>query len=115
MKSLIDECLSLDLVEVARGRGFVESSALVWMGKAGWKVSQVYEARDRDLSMKVALKTIRPEISADPQALSRFKNEVQLTRRIIHHNVRRVFDLGHHILGGGEITSTPNLTSLKLK
>jgi hypothetical protein len=25
MKFLIDECLSLDLVEVARGRGFVES------------------------------------------------------------------------------------------
>ena len=37
MKFLIDECLSLDLVEVARGRGFVESSHVVWMGKAGWK------------------------------------------------------------------------------
>jgi hypothetical protein len=37
VKFLIDECLSLDLVEVARGRGFVESSQVVWMGKAGWK------------------------------------------------------------------------------
>jgi hypothetical protein len=37
MKFLIDECLSLDLVEVARGRGFVESSHVVWMGKAGGK------------------------------------------------------------------------------
>jgi hypothetical protein len=37
VKFLIDECLSLDLVEVARGRGFVESSHIVWMGKAGWK------------------------------------------------------------------------------
>lgn len=37
MKFLIDECLSLDLVEVARCRGFVESSHVVWMGKAGWK------------------------------------------------------------------------------
>ena len=37
MKFLIDECLSLDLVKVARGRGFVESSHVVWMGKAGWK------------------------------------------------------------------------------
>ena len=37
MKFLIDECLSLDLVEVARERGFVESSHVVWMGKAGWK------------------------------------------------------------------------------
>ena len=37
MKFLIDECLSLDLVEVARDHGFVESSHVVWMGKAGWK------------------------------------------------------------------------------
>jgi hypothetical protein len=33
----INECLSLDLVEVARERGFVESSHVVWIGKAGWK------------------------------------------------------------------------------
>lgn len=37
VKFLIDECLSLDLVAVARDRGFVESSHVVWMGKAGWK------------------------------------------------------------------------------
>jgi hypothetical protein len=37
VKFLIDECLSLDLVEVAGSRGFVESSHVVWMGKAGWK------------------------------------------------------------------------------
>ena len=37
VKFLIDECLSLDLVAVAHGRGFVESSHVVWMGKAGWK------------------------------------------------------------------------------
>lgn len=37
VKFLIDECLSLDLVEIARGRGFEESSHVVWMGKAGWK------------------------------------------------------------------------------
>jgi len=37
MKFLIDECLSLDLVEVAVNSGFPESSHVVWMGKAGWK------------------------------------------------------------------------------
>jgi hypothetical protein len=37
VKFLIDECLSLDLMEVARSRGFAESSHVVWMGKAGWK------------------------------------------------------------------------------
>jgi hypothetical protein len=37
VKFLIDECLSLDLVAVAHNRGFVESSHVVWIGKAGWK------------------------------------------------------------------------------
>lgn len=37
LKFLIDECLSLDLVEVARGRGFPASSHVVWLGKSGWK------------------------------------------------------------------------------
>ena len=37
LKSLIDECLSLDLVDVARDRGFTQSSHVVWLGKAGWK------------------------------------------------------------------------------
>jgi hypothetical protein len=37
LKFLIDECLSLDLVEVAINSGFPESSHVVWLGKAGWK------------------------------------------------------------------------------
>ncbi len=37
LKFLIDECLSLNLVEVARDRGFTQSSHVVWLGKAGWK------------------------------------------------------------------------------
>lgn len=36
-KFLVDECLSLDLVEVARSRGFPESSHVVGIGKSGWK------------------------------------------------------------------------------
>jgi len=37
VKFLIDECLSLDLVAVARGSGFGGSSHVVWLGKGGWK------------------------------------------------------------------------------
>jgi hypothetical protein len=37
VKFLIDECLSPDLVAVAQGRDFGQSSHVVWMGKAGWK------------------------------------------------------------------------------
>lgn len=37
MKFLIDECLTLDLVQLARGRGFGESSHVVWLGLQGCK------------------------------------------------------------------------------
>jgi predicted nuclease of predicted toxin-antitoxin system len=37
LKFLVDECLSPRLVEVCRSGGFVESSHVVWMGKAGWQ------------------------------------------------------------------------------
>jgi hypothetical protein len=36
-KFLIDECLSPALALLARGRGFVESSHVTWLGKSGWK------------------------------------------------------------------------------
>jgi Domain of unknown function (DUF5615) len=36
-KFLIDECLSPDLAALARECGFVESSHVTWLGKAGWK------------------------------------------------------------------------------
>jgi serine/threonine protein kinase/predicted negative regulator of RcsB-dependent stress response len=65
------------------------------LGKGG--MGQVYEAADAELGVRVALKTIRPEISADVSALLRFKREVELTRRVTHPNVCRIFDLGWHI------------------
>ena len=37
IKLLIDECLSAELVLMARERGHHESSHVVWIGKSGWK------------------------------------------------------------------------------
>jgi hypothetical protein len=34
---LIDECLSAELVLLARERGHHEASHVLWIGKAGWK------------------------------------------------------------------------------
>jgi hypothetical protein len=36
-KLLIDECLSSELVLMARERGHHEASHVVWIGKSGWK------------------------------------------------------------------------------
>jgi serine/threonine protein kinase len=53
----------------------------------------VYRARDEELDRDVALKLIRSEIADNPAALERFKREVQLSSRVTHKNVLRVYDL----------------------
>jgi serine/threonine protein kinase len=67
---------------------------LRFIGQGG--MGQVYEALDLELKGKVALKTIREDISSDPRMLSRFRREVLLTRRITHPNVCRTFDIERH-------------------
>jgi serine/threonine protein kinase/tetratricopeptide (TPR) repeat protein len=64
---------------------------LRFIGQGG--MGQVYEAFDRELKERVALKAIRKEISSDPRMLSRFRREALLTRRITHPNVCRTFDI----------------------
>ena len=58
----------------------------------------VYQAWDQDLSVVVALKTVRPEVSADPEAARqlerRFKQELLLARQVTHRNIVRVHDMG---------------------
>ncbi len=58
----------------------------------------VYQAWDRDLSVVVALKTVRPEVAADPEAARmlerRFKQELLLARKVTHKNIVRVHDMG---------------------
>jgi Tol biopolymer transport system component/serine/threonine protein kinase len=70
-----------------------------FLGRGG--MGQVYEAEDTLLGERVALKAIHPEIASEPANLTRFRNEIQLARRITHTNVCRIFDLemdeGHGI------------------
>jgi serine/threonine protein kinase len=59
----------------------------------------VYEAWDAELGVPVAVKVIRPEITAsDPQAAGeierRFKRELLLARQVTHPNIIRIHDLG---------------------
>jgi eukaryotic-like serine/threonine-protein kinase len=58
----------------------------------------VYQAWDDALGVAVALKIIRPEITADPAAARdlerRFKRELLLARQVTHKNVVRIHDLG---------------------
>ena len=66
------------------------------LGQGGMGV--VYQAFDKELDRVIALKTIRPDLVANPAALRRLKQETLLARQIAHRNVIRVFDLG--VAGG---------------
>jgi serine/threonine-protein kinase len=55
-------------------------------------MGEVYEAEDLQLG-RVALKTIRTDLAARPAMLVRFRQEVQLSRKITSPNVCRVHDL----------------------
>jgi serine/threonine protein kinase/tetratricopeptide (TPR) repeat protein len=59
-------------------------------------MGEVYEAEDGELRERVAVKTIRPEILTQPNAIARFRREVHLARQVTHPNVCRIFDLFRH-------------------
>ena len=61
------------------------------LGSGG--MGDVYEAMDRELSQRIALKTIRADIARDAAILARFKKEVQLARRVSGAQVCRIHEL----------------------
>jgi eukaryotic-like serine/threonine-protein kinase len=59
-------------------------------------MGEVYEAEDTELRERLAIKTIKPELLNRPDAISRFKREVHLARKVTHANVCRVYDIFRH-------------------
>jgi hypothetical protein len=53
----------------------------------------VYKAMDRETSELIALKVLKPEVSADEYMMQRFKNEMRIARKITHKNVCRIYEL----------------------
>jgi eukaryotic-like serine/threonine-protein kinase len=54
----------------------------------------VYRATDRVLGHAVALKILRKDLSNATLAVSRFRHDARLARRVTHPNVARVLDVG---------------------
>src|SRR5208282_114840 len=81
---------------------------------AGGGMGEVYEAEDQELHEQVAVKTIRPEILAQPNAVTRFKREVHLARKVTHRNVCRIFDLFRHRPDGGTVQEETVFISMEL-
>jgi serine/threonine protein kinase len=60
------------------------------LGSGG--MGDVYEAQDSQLG-RIALKTIRPDLADDPHMRSRFRDEVQLARKVSNYHVCRIHEL----------------------
>jgi serine/threonine-protein kinase len=82
--------------EMVSGRYRIER----FIGRGG--MGEVYEAFDTELRIPIALKTLRPEVSARTEFVARLKKELQLARRIADPNVCRVFDFGRHMHAADE-------------
>jgi serine/threonine-protein kinase len=62
------------------------------LGRGG--MGAVYEATHVDLKKRVAIKTLRPSVAAQPGAQARFLREGEAASRIQHRNVVDVTDVG---------------------
>jgi Tfp pilus assembly protein PilF len=93
----LDEPLSFRAGTMALGRFRIVRA----VGRGG--MGEVFEAEDTATGERVALKTIRPEIARDPRALARFKQELQLARKVTDPHVCRIHELFlAEDAGGGE-------------
>jgi serine/threonine-protein kinase len=61
------------------------------LGEGG--MGKVYKALDKELGRTVALKTLQPELTKDPNVILRFKQELLLASKISHKNILRIHDL----------------------
>jgi hypothetical protein len=75
---------------VVNGRYLIRS----FLGRGG--MGEVYEAFDRLMDRRIALKTVLCTVADRPRAARRFKEEVRNAQRVGHPNVCRINDLQEH-------------------
>ena len=63
------------------------------IGRGG--MATVYRAHDLELAEDVALKVFRPG-PHDEEGIARFRRELKVSRRLVHPNVTRLYDIGLH-------------------
>jgi serine/threonine protein kinase len=85
--------LETPIQELTAGSTFANRYQIIEeLGKGG--MGKVYKVFDREVQAKMALKLIRPELSAEKKTIDRFRNELKIARDISHKNVCRMYDLG---------------------
>jgi TolB-like protein len=88
----VTETLQTAVQELTTGSTFAGRYQIIEeLGRGG--MGKVYRVLDKKLNEEVVLKLIRPEIGLDKKTIERFSNELKLSRKIVHKNVARMFDL----------------------
>jgi len=62
------------------------------LGRGG--MGSVYRAEDQVLRQEVALKFLAAATASDPRGVRSLRDEVKIARKVTHHNVCRVYDIG---------------------
>jgi serine/threonine protein kinase/Tfp pilus assembly protein PilF len=89
----VTETLQTPIKELATGSTFAGRYQVIEeLGKGG--MGKVYKVFDQEVQAKIALKLIKPEVSADKNTIDRFRNELKIARDISHKNICRMYDLG---------------------
>lgn len=84
--------LETPVQELTRGTTFAERYEFIEeLGTGG--MGRVCKVFDKKINEDVAIKILRPEISKDEKTIERFGNELKFTRKIVHKNVCRMYDL----------------------
>ena len=87
------ETLEAPVQELTTGSTFANRYQIIEeLGKGG--MGRVYKVFDQEVRAKMALKLIKPEVSADKNTIDRFRNELKIARDISHKNICRMYDLG---------------------
>lgn len=70
-------------------------------GSGGMAV--IYRAMDEALGRTVALKVLRPSLTAEPAFISRFQNEARSIANLQHPNIVTVYDVGSAVTSTGDV------------
>ncbi|MBW1971750.1 MAG: protein kinase, partial [Deltaproteobacteria bacterium] len=62
------------------------------IGEGGMGV--VYKVYDHELSEEVAMKIMLPYLMQSKKAIARFRQEIKISRKLVHPNIVRTFELG---------------------
>jgi len=89
----LTETLQTPVRELTTGSNFAGRYQVIEeLGHGG--MGKVYKVFDQEIQAKMALKLIKPEVSADKTTIERFRNELKIARDISHKNICRMYDLG---------------------